>query len=185
MKHIYMLCMAFLIVFVLHYAIPGSTLVSADHDDEKYEHYHKGDHDEEEDRPYEDIGKTVGWGTVVAMGTSGILFPLRRSLKVVITNFPDAKQMFISISKFFGKYHFIFGILALVLGTLHGITMYLSEGELESEGILGLGAVAFLAIAGIVGSVLMKNKKAKALRTTHSILIVMALLIGFVHIFVS
>jgi hypothetical protein len=176
--------MAFLFVFVLNYAIPGSALVSADDDGEKYEHHQKGDHEEEEG-PYEDIGKTVGWGTVVAMGTSGILFPLRRSLKVVITNFPDAKQMVISISKLFGKYHFIFGILALALGTLHGITMYLSKGELESEGVIGLGAVAFLAIAGIFGAIVMKNKKAKALRTTHSILTGLAILIGLAHILFS
>lgn len=182
MKHISMIFIALLFVLALHYVIPASS-VSAD-DDEKYEHYQLGDHDKE-DSPYEDIGKTVGWGTVIAMGTSGIIFPLRRSLKTVITNFPDAKKLFVAISKFFGKYHFLFGIAALVLGSIHGITMYFSKGELESEGIIGVAAIGIMAIAGIFGAVLMKNKKVKTLRTTHTILIVFAILMGLVHILVS
>ena len=37
----------------------------------------------EKEGPYEDIGKTVGWGTITAMGTAGLIFPLRRSMKKV------------------------------------------------------------------------------------------------------
>ena len=63
--------------------------------------------------------------------------------------------------------------------------MYLSEGRLESEGIIGLGAFIFMMIAAIFGMVLFKNKKAKSLRTTHTILIGFALIIALVHIITS
>ena len=79
----------------------------------------------------------------------------------------------------------LIGIIALALSIFHGVTMYLSEGKLESEGIIGLGAVIFMMVAGILGTVLYKNKKVKSLRTTHTILIAFALIIGFVHIFIS
>ncbi|MCM3767014.1 hypothetical protein [Neobacillus niacini] len=73
----------------------------------------------------------------------------------------------------------------MALGSIHGLTMYLSEGELESEGLLGLGAVALMAIAGIFGAVLYKNKKLKTFRTAHTILISVAIFWGLVHIFAA
>ena len=179
MKYLQMVFVVFLLVFSLNFVTAGGNLVSADDDNEgKYENYEGG----EEDSPFEEIGKTAGWGTVIAMGAAGLIFPLRRSMKLVTTSLPGAKRLFISISKFFGKYHILIGILALLLSIFHGITMYLNEGELESEGIIGLGAVILMVIAGILGAVLFKNKKVKTLRTTHSILIAFAILITAVHI---
>ncbi|NMD69714.1 hypothetical protein HHO41_05395 [Bacillus sp. DNRA2] len=185
MKTLQMVLMALLFVFALNFVTTGNNLVSADDDDDKKYEQYEGGEERGEDSPYEDLGKTVGWGTVIAMGTAGIIFPLRRSMKAVTTNFPEAKKGFIALTKFFGKFHIPIGIIALGLSIFHGITMYLSEGELESEGIIGLGSVVLMAIAGIVGAVLFKNKKAKSLRTTHTILIAFALLIGAVHIFAS
>ena len=185
MKYLQMIFVAFLFVFALSFVTTGSNQVLADEDDdEKYENY-QGGGEEEKEGPYEDIGKTVGWGTVTAMGTAGLVFPLRRTMKKVTTNFPGAKKRFISITKFLGNNHTSFGIIALALGIAHGVTMYLSKGELEDEGIIGLGAVVLMVIAGILGAVLFKNKKSKTLKTTHSTLIAMAILIGLVHIFAS
>ena len=59
----------------------------------------------------------------------------------------------------------LIGIIALALSIFHGVTMYLSEGKLEREGIIGLGAVIFMIVAGILGTVLYKNKKVKSLQS--------------------
>lgn len=185
MKTLQISLFAFLFMFALNFVPTGNSHVSADDDDyEKYEYYEDGE-EHGEDGPYEELGETVGWGTIIAMGAAGIIFPLRRSMKTVTTNFPEAKKSFIAFSKFFGKFHIPIGISALGLSIFHGITMYLSEGELESEGIIGLGSVVLMLIAGLIGAVLFKNKKAKSLRTTHTILVALALLIGVVHVFAS
>ena len=174
MKYLKMLLLSFLFVFTLSYVSIGSNLVSADDDyEEKYENH--GEDDDREEGAFKEIGKVVGWGTVVAMGAAGVIFPIRKSAKWVITNYPKSKNIFISISKFFGKYHMLIGIIALALSIFHGVAMYLSEGKLEREGIIGLGAVIFMIVAGILGTVLYKNKKVKSLRTTHTILIAFAL----------
>ena len=183
MKYLKILLMSFLFIFTLSYVTIGSNLVSADDDfDEKYENHEESD---SEEGAFKEIGGMVGWGTVVAMGAAGVIFPIRRSAKWVIKNYPESKNIFISISKFFGKYHILIGIIALALSIFHGVTMYLSEGELEGQGIIGLGAVILMVIAGIVGSVLYKNKKVKSLRTAHITLTAFALLIGFIHIFIA
>ena len=186
MKYLNMLLLSFLFVFTLSYVSIGSNHVSAEDDhDEKYEN-HEGDQKVEgEDGAFKEIGGVVGWGTVVAMGAAGVIFPIRKSAKWVITNYPKSKNKFIWLSKFIGKYHMLIGIIALALGIVHGVTMYISEGELEGKGILGLGAVIFMIVAGIFGAVLNKNKKVKSLRTTHTILIVFAIMIVIVHIFIA
>ncbi len=180
-----MALLALFFMFALNFGLTGSNVVSADDDDyEKYEQYEEGE-EHEKDGPYEELGETIGWGTIIAMGIAGIIFPLRRSMKTVTTNFPEAKKGYISLTKFFGKFHIPIGIIALGLSIFHGITMYVSEGELEGDGIIGLGSVVLMLIAGLIGAVLFKNKKAKSLRTTHTILIVFAMFIGVVHIFAS
>jgi hypothetical protein len=186
MKYLQMVFVVFLFVFALGFATTGGSLASADDDEYegKYESY-EGEGEEGGDGPYEEIGETAGWGTVIAMGTAGLIFPLRRSMKRVTTTVPEAKKIYIPITKFFGKYHILIGIGALALSIFHGVIMYLDEGALESEGMIGLGAVISMVIAGIFGAVLFKNKKAKTLRTTHSVLIAFAILIAAVHIFAS
>lgn len=179
-----MVFLALVFVVTLSFGSTASNLVYADDDGEKYENY--GGYGEEgekgEDGPYEEVGETLGWGTVIAMGAAGVIFILRRSTKTVITNFPDLKNIFIAISKFFGKYHIWIGVLALVFGISHGVTMYLSEGELETDGIIGVASVVFMAIAGIIGAVLFKKKKLKSLRISHTALIGLAIVIGLIHV---
>jgi hypothetical protein len=182
MKYLQMVFIAFLFVFALGFVTTGTNLVSADNDDDERYEQQEGGYGEEEDGPYEEIGETVGWGTVIAMGAAALIFPIRRSMKSVIANFPEAKTIFIAISRFFGKYHIFIGVTALALSIFHGVAMYLSEGELESGGIIGLAAVILMVIAGILGTFLIKNKKSKSIRTTHTILIAFAIIIGFVHI---
>ena len=183
MKYLKMLLMSFLFIFTLSYVTIGSNIVSADDDfDERYENHEESDSKE---GAFKEIGGMVGWGTVVAMGAAGVIFPIRKSAKWVITNYPKSKNRFILISKFIGKYHLLIGVIALALSIFHGVTMYLSEGGLEGQGIIGLGAVILMMIAGILGSVLNKNKKVKSLRTAHMTLTAFALLIVFIHIFIA
>lgn len=188
MKYFKLMFMAFSFVFLLTFASSVSSIVFADYDyGEKYEYhedewYHEKGH---KDGPYEDIGELVGWGTVIAMGAAVLILPLRRSMKQVISHLPSTKNIFISISRFFGKYHIYIGVSALALSIIHGAIMYLNEGRLKDEGIIGLGAVIAMAIAGILGTILSKNKKSISLRTTHTIFMIFALLIGIGHIFIS
>ena len=184
MKYFKMLLISFLSIVTISVVTIESNFVSADDDFEQNYENHGENHDDSEGA-YEDIGKTVGWGTVIAMGAAGVLFPIRKSAKWIITNYPESKNILISISKFFRKYHLFIGTIALALSLFHGVTMYLSEGELKIEGIIGLGALLLLMIAGIFGIILYKNKKVKSLRTTHIILITFAFLIVFVHIITS
>jgi hypothetical protein len=181
MKYFKMLLISLLSIFIISFVTNESNFVSADDGyEEKYE-THREDHDGEGE-VYEDIGSTFGWGTIIAMGAAAIIFPLRKSAKWIIKTYPQSKIIFLSISKFFRKYHLLIGTVALVLSLFHGVAMYLSEGGLEIEGIIGLGAFIFMLIAAIFGTILSKNKKVKSFRTAHTILIAIALLIGFVHI---
>lgn len=183
MKNWKILSLIMFFVFVLNLVTTGSNLVSADGDfDEEYANYGKeGDGDE----GYEDIGEMAGWITVMAMGTAGLIFPIRRSMKWMITSYPRVKNNVVAISKFLGKYHILFGVIALALSIFHGVVMFLGEGEIEREGIIGLGAAVLMLIGSIPGAVLFKNKKKKSLRTTHRTLIAIALLLGVFHIFIS
>ena len=115
----------------------------------------------------------------------GSLFPIRKSAKWIITNYPKSKNIFISISKFFRKYHLFIGTIALALSLFHGVAMYLSEGELESRRDYWIRSIHFNDDRSHFRNSLIKNKKVKSLRTTHTILIAFALLIGFVHIITS
>lgn len=183
MKFIKMLLIAFFSIFIISYATIENNLVSADDDyEEKYETHEDKDDGEE---AYEDLGETVGWGTIIAMGTAGLIFPIRRSSKSIITNYPKSKKAVLSISKFVGKYHLFIGTIALTMGIIHGVTMYLSEGNLESEGIIGLGAFLLMMLAAFFGTILFKNKKMKSLRTIHTALIAVTFLVGFIHIISS
>jgi len=184
MKFFKLLLISLLATFTINFVTIESNTVSADDDfEEKYEHH--GEEGDSVTEKYEDIGKLVGWSTVIAMGAAGVIFPMRRTSKWAIKNIPELKSIFISISKFFGKYHLFIGIIALALSISHGMIMYISEGELETEGIIGLIAFSFMLIAGVFGTLLFKNKKMKNLRITHTLLIGFALFIVFVHIIAS
>lgn len=179
------LFMALIFLFTLTYTSGYSAF--ADDDFEKHnEHYEWGnDKKESEDELYEELGEMIGWGTVITFGVAGLIFPMRRLTKWMITTFPTVKQMYISMTKFLGKYHILIGIAAIILSFCHGIIMYINEGELEVEGISGLGSVMLLIMASIIGVILFENKKVKSLRTTHTIFITFSMVIGLFHIFIS
>lgn len=180
MKYLKLGALVLIVMFTFHFAAAGSSVVYAD-DDEREEHY-EGPEGRDGEGVFEDVGGNVGWGTVIAMGAAGLILPVRRSMKSVIKKAPGAKTLVLSTAKFLGKYHIFIGILALILVGFHGTLMYLSEGELEGEGILGLGAAILMVTAGILGAFLFRNKKAKSLRTTHTIIVAIAILIAVVHI---
>lgn len=181
--------LALFFVIGINYVTGGNLAFADDDFDDKYENHEEGgdyEHgDGGKDGEFEEIGETIGWGTVIAMGAAGLIFPIRRSAKIILKSYPESKNVYLSISKFFGKYHIFIGIAALALAIFHGTTMFLSEGELEGEGIIGLGAGILMAIAGVLGIVLFKNKKSKNIRTTHTILIAFAIVIALIHIFAS
>lgn len=183
MRRFQLLFMALLIVLSLNYGIFANDIANADDFyQENYEH-HGEDH--EEDSALEEIGELLGWGAAIAMGVAGLLFPVRKSAKMILTKIPNAKTFFITISRLLGKNHVFIGVLALGLSIAHGISMYVSEGKLESEGLTGVAAVLLMVIASIIGMILMKNKKAKSARTIHTTLLVFALVIGAFHILIS
>ena len=86
-----MLLISFLSIFIISFVTIESNFVSADDDfEEKYE----SSWEDHEDEAYEEIGKMVGWGTVIAMGAAGIIFPIRKSAKWIITNCPEVEKYF-------------------------------------------------------------------------------------------
>lgn len=173
-----------LITFTIGFVTLDNHFGFADDDFDERHEYHYDDYKHEEEA-YEDLGETVGWGTLIAMGAAGLILPIRKSAKWTIRKFPKSKRFYLSSSKYLGKYHLFFGIMAIVLSAGHGVAMYISEGELESEGIIGLVAFLLMIIAAVFGTAIFKNKKVKSYRTTHTILIVLALFIGLVHLFTS
>lgn len=172
-----------LLVFALYIGTAGIDTVLADKD-EKYERYEEHGENQLEEL-FEELGEFLGWTATVALGVAGMIFPIRRLTKSVITHFPSFKTIYISIAKFLGKYHISIGILALNLTIIHGITMLISEGELDDDGVIGLVSFIFMVIASIVGAVLFKNKKIKRVRTTHTTVIVITLFTVVLHVFVS
>jgi len=178
MKSIQLLFIAILFAFVFNV---GSHYVFAD-DDDVYEHKEDFRENDEKEGALEEIGKTVGWGTAIAMGTAGVIFPLRRSTKRLITTVPSFKEMIISFSKFLGKYHVLIGSFALLLGVTHGISMLITEPEFELNTFTGIGTIVILLIAALFGTVLNKNKKSKKARKSHLFLITISILLGVFHI---
>ena len=171
------------LVIALYCGTAGSKQVFADDDFD--EHYEMHEKHHEENELYEELGKSIGWGTFITLCIGGAIFPIRRLTKTVTTNFPRYKQLYILIAKLLGRYHIFLGIFAFILSIFHGVTLYLSEGELEAEGIIGLGTVIFMVISGVIGSFLFKNKKTKSLRTTHTTFTTIALFIGLIHVLFS
>lgn len=182
MKYLKWMLMAGVFVLVSSFVVTNNEIVSAD-DDREFEHHEtKWD---KEDKGIEEIGQLVGWGSIFVIGAAGLIFPMRRLTKTVMNNFPSMKQFYFSSTKFLGKYHIYIGIIALLLSIGHGLLMYLSEGELEIEGLVGLGAVILMIVAGIVGGILYKNKKMKNLRFAHKVLMAFTIIVGVLHVLIS
>lgn len=181
MNKVHLFLITFLIIVAFNFAGHSNNHVFADDHGDKYEH--EAEHEKGNDQ-LKEIGELVGWGAVIGMGFAGALFPIRRSSKIIITRIPNAKGLVISVSKWLGKYHVIIGILVMFLIILHGVSMYAAEGELETEGVIGLLSFLLLLLASLFGGFLIKNKKSKFFRKIHFILIILAGSIGILHILV-
>lgn len=183
MKLLQLIIIFFLLVIALGYGMNANTFVFADDDHGDY--YHDREHDDDDESPFEEIGEIAGWGTAILMGSAGMLFPIRKTIKILLKHLPSSKNMVIFFSKLFSKQHVFFGILALVAGIAHGIFMFLDEGELELEAFIGMSSILFMLVAALLGGFLIKNKKAKALRKTHISLLVLSSFIAIIHIFIA
>lgn len=181
MSKVKLFLIAFFIIVGFNFVVHSNNHMFADGHGDKYEH--KGEHNDEYDQ-LEEIGELVGWGAVIGMGLAGALFPIRRSSKILITKVPNAKGLVISASRWLGKLHVPIGITVIILTIVHGVSMYVGEGELEAEGIIGLVSFILLLSASLFGGFLIKNKKSKFFRKIHLILIILAVSIGVFHILV-
>lgn len=175
------------LIFFFTLISTSSSIAFAADDFEKHNKHYEWGHDKKRSEVefYEDVGEMIGWGTVITFAVAGLIFPMRRLTKRIITTFPSIKQLYISMTKFLGKYHILIGIVTIILSICHGIIMYIHEGKLEDEGISGLVTVIVLIMASFIGLILFKNKKVKSIRTTHMTLITFSIVIGFFHIFIS
>ena len=173
------------ILLILNFITISNDVVVADSDiDEEHEYYDGSNKEEQEDELYEEIGEVIGWCTIILIGAAGLLFVVRRIMKPVITTFPTSKQLYISFTKFLGKYHILIGVTALVLGIAHGLLMYFNEGKLDSEGIIGVAAVILFVIGAIDGAILNKNRKNKSARTIHMFFVALGVVLGIIRIVV-
>lgn len=173
----------FMIAFVLFFSGNAFTVWADDNinDDDHSKHGEYGEFGEENEL-FEEGGDVLGWGTIVLAGLAGVLFPLRRSGKHIRKKFPNMKNSLVKLMKFFGKWHIVFGVLALLGGATHGVLMYLDEGELGLRELLGVGGVALVSLAAVLGIFLARNKKLKTLRSAHILLISTAAILAAVHV---
>ncbi len=151
--------------------------------DEQDREYGEGDHDENE--ALKEGGELLGWGTVIAIGGAGALMPLRRSSRSLIKKFPNAKSGIVSLLKLLGKSHIWIGALAILLSSIHGVLMYLNEGEFGFREISGTISVGLMAIAAIFGVRLIKNKGNQQFRSIHFGFLIVAVIIGAVHVLIA
>ncbi|HHY74857.1 MAG TPA: hypothetical protein GX497_16840 [Bacillus bacterium] len=160
---------------------------TGDNDKGRYDDYYgehgKGGH--EKDGLLEEGGELLGWGTVIAIGGAGLIMPLRRGSRSLIKKFPNTKNTIISALKLVGKSHLWIGSLAILLGAIHGVLMYIDEGEFGFEGVTGTISVGLMAIAAIFGALLMKKRGNNQLRSIHLGFLIVAVLIGAVHVLIA
>lgn len=151
---------------------------------DEYDYEDNGRQQHEEGR-YEDIGELIGWCTFIGIGAAGMIFPIRTFMKSVIRTIPQSKGLYLSAAKLIGRYHILFGTMALLLGIGHGLIMYFNEGELENEGIIGLIAIILLSITAIAGMNFFNYRKNRSLRTIHISIAALSVIAGGIHIFIS
>lgn len=122
---------------------------------------------------------------MIAIFIAGSILPFRKVAKTILTSIPASKKFIVSILKFLGKYHVLIGFSTLLISLFHGISLFLSEGELETEGFTGILALLFLLFASFFGIYLLKNKKSKSVRRFHLSMLTLSVSIGVLHIFIS
>ncbi len=170
-----------MILFLIFLSLFSGYVVFADDDD----HDRYREHEEEEWT--EEAGETLGWGAIAFAGGAGLLFPLRRGYPRIVKFITDKqlKKRLSMLLKWVAKWHVPAGILALMIASVHGITMFLAEGELEGEGILGLAGLILMILAGLFGAYLTRKKQARRVRNIHIGLLLSAGLLILIHIAAS
>ncbi len=167
MKNV-MRAVGLLIFFILLFA-SGQVYADKD-DDDRYE-------------VLEDVGEMIGWG-IVAMGVAaGSLFPLRRYFYAIVVRMPSIRDKYRKGLRFLAKLHPLIGSISLSLSIVHGLLMYINEGELGGTEWLGIIAVVLLALASSFGIQLSKKKKNfKQVRKYHIMLLLLVAVLAGVHI---
>ena len=174
-----------LALFILSFVAQPSF---ADDDHHKYrtgEYYNDYNDEHDENEALEEGGELLGWGTVIAIGGASVLMPLRRGSRSLIKKFPNAKSGIISTLRLVGKSHIWIGALAIILSIIHGVMMYINEREFGFDEISGTISVGLMAIAAVFGVLLMKNKGSKQYRSFHFAFLIVAVIIGAVHVLIS
>lgn len=166
----------FVLLILLLLLIWSGSNVLADSDDEF-----------EEDEILEEVGELFGWGIVVFGVAAGLLFPLRRYSKTLLQRFPSIRDWFRKVLRNLAKLHPFIGLIALSLALVHGIIMFIDEGELGFREWIGVAAFILLAIAGVYGWNLLKKKKknVREQRKTHIMFIVAVIILATIHIALS
>lgn len=144
-----------------------------------------GEGDDDENEALEEGGELLGWGTVIAIGGASVLMPLRKGSRRLIKKFPNAKSGIVSSLKLLRKSHIWIGALAILLSSVHGVMMYLNEGEFGFHEISGTISVGLMAIAAIFGVLLLKNKGNQQFRSIHFGFLIVAVMIGAVHVLIA
>lgn len=149
------------------------------------DHRRNIDHDEEESW-LEEVGESLGWGTVILASAAGILLPARKMVKPVKANYPSAQPYLTRLIKGLAKNHVWIGIMAVAISLVHGVSLYLAEGELELRDWLGVSASGLMIAAGILG-ISMKMKKADMAnkKKKHVHLFIVSGFFAVIHILVS
>ncbi|NSL50854.1 hypothetical protein [Calidifontibacillus erzurumensis] len=99
----------------------------------------------------EEGGELLGWGAVIAVAGAGIILPLRRSSRSLMTKFPNTKKLLQSALKLFGKTHIFIGALAITLSVVHGLIMFVHEEEFGFREVAGTTSIGLMSIAAIFG----------------------------------
>lgn len=163
-----------------------SEMIHVSADDHFYEDYDMMGHDhhyygyeKHENEFLEDVGKFIGWSSLVVFCIAGLIYPFRRILKI------DGFQGIKPLTRFLGKNHRLIGFLALFVSITHGFLMYFSERKIDDDLLIGIVAVIFMGASAIIGLSFFKNRKVLKLKYTHTSFIVVTLLIILLHIFSS
>ncbi|MDQ0163196.1 hypothetical protein [Aeribacillus alveayuensis] len=174
------LMMVSVFIFMLNIAYGQAIPVFAD--DEEYE----GHEEENENEAFvEEGGELLGWGAVAATVAAGTLFPLRRKISFFTKTIPNGKSLFINLLRTLTKWHIPIGAAAVTLASIHGILMYMAEGELTLREYAGIAAAGLMITAAVIGMMLAKNKANSSIRFAHIGMLLMTSMLIIFHIIIS
>jgi len=166
----------FLLVLPLLLTLNFSTALADDDHRERHE----------EDSWMEEVGETLGWGSVFVASAAGMLLPARRMVKPVKEYFPAGQKSLVSVVKGLTKYHIWIGVTAVGISLIHGISMYFAEDHLDIGDWVGAGSATLMIVAGVIGGMLAVNKKSiKRWKKTHIHLLLAAGFFAIIHILAS